>query len=107
MCSGLFSSSAKRARAFARLFVQRVVYLQQDGLVALRNQRIRRVVGHAVRVCILPSSWAGWRSFPRSGQQFWTLQEAEVRANSGKSIAFTGDRRSVTVVHLADGAPTA
>lgn len=74
---------------------------------ALRNQRIRRVVGHALRVCILPSSWAAWSSYPRPGQRLWTLQDAGVRAQSGTSVAFTGDRRSVTVVHLADGAPTA
>src|SRR5437870_11525131 len=66
-------------QGIARLFVQRVVHLKQDGFVALRNQRIRRVVGHAVRVCILSSSWTRWRSFPRPGQRFWTLQDAEVR----------------------------
>ncbi len=68
------------------------------------NQRIRRVVGHAVRVCILPSSWTEWRSFPLPGQRFWTLQDVEVRAQSGTSVALAGDRRSFTVVRLAAGA---
>src|SRR5207253_4483843 len=43
---GAFLQLGEARQGIARLLVQRVVHRQQDGFVALRNQRIRRVVAH-------------------------------------------------------------